>query len=367
MANAFKYMNIVEWTMERIDTGAFQPKDKFLSEAALGERFGCSRQTVRRALEVLEKGGFITRLQGSGTYITGRRSHTGRYSGRNSELFMTVGLISTYMDNFVFPSIIRGIEGVLSAEGFALQLVSTNNLVAGETRALKLMMERRLDGLIVEPTRSALPCVNLDLYHTIIQKGVPLVFIDSFYPELSLPYVALDDEKAGYVATRYLLDMGHRNISGIFPHSHRQGHLRYLGYVKAHAEQGIFVQDDRVCWYSKENMEQILHSEHLLEQLATSTAALCYNDSTALEIIDFLRKNGKRVPEDLSVVGVDNSELAKISALTSVAHPAEHLGEAAAKLLLSIINGSEGNNILFPPQLVTRGSVRQSGVKSDVV
>ena len=272
---------------------------------------------------------------------------------------MTVGLISNYMDNYIFPSIIRGIEGVLSASGFALQMVSTNNQVAGETRALQFMMERRLDGLIVEPTRSALPCVNLDLYHTLTQRGMPLVFIDSFYPDLSIPYVALDDEKAGYVATQYLLSMGHRKISGVFPHSHRQGHLRYLGYVKAHAEYGIPIQEDLVCWHSKENMLQILHSNQFLEQLSRSTAALCYNDSTALLIIDLLRQNGKSVPEDLSVVGIDNSELAKVSMLTSVAHPAGHLGEAAAKLLLSMINGSEGRSILFPPQLVVRSSVRQ--------
>jgi GntR family transcriptional regulator of arabinose operon len=235
----------------------------------------------------------------------------------------------------------------------------TDNLVAGETRALQLMLERRLDGLIVEPTRSALPCVNLDLYHTIISRGIPLVFIDSFYPELSIPYVALDDVNAGYIATQHLLDMGHKNILGIFPHNNRQGVLRSLGYVNALTEHGITVQDDRICWYSRESMLQILHSSQFLEHLSTSTAALCYNDSVALMIIDILRQNGKNVPEDLSVVGIDNSEMAKFTSLTSVVHPAEHLGEAAAKLLLSMINGSEGKNILFQPQLVVRGSVRQ--------
>ncbi len=358
MANALKYMDIVEWTMEQISAGAFKPKDKFLSEAALGERFACSRQTVRRALEVLEQQGHITRYQGSGTYISPIKPQVSRPLGKG-ELFKTVGLVSTYIDNYIFPSIIRGIEGVFSASNFAVQLVSTNNLVAGETRALQMMLERQLDGLIVEPTRSAFPCINLDLYRTITERGVPLVFIDSFYPELTSPYVALDDERAGYEGTRHLINMGHRNISGIFPHSHRQGHLRYLGYVKAHAEQGIPLQDDLVCWYSRENMKQIFQSQQFLEQLSRSTAALCYNDWVALMIIDFLKQNGKSVPKDLSLIGIDNSELARISNLTSIAHPAEQLGEAAAKLLLSMIDGSEGKNILFPPQLILRDSVRQ--------
>lgn len=359
MANALKYMDIVEWTIDQIAANAFRPKDKFLSESALGERFACSRQTVRRALEVLEQQGHITRFQGSGTYISPDKSEVKHNSSSNEDLSMTVGLVSTYMDNYIFPSIIRGIEGIFSANGFAIHLVSTNNQVAGETRALQLMLDRKLDGLIVEPTRSAFPCVNLDLYHTITRKGIPLVFIDSYYPELSSPYVALDDEKAGYEATRYLIEMGHRDISGVFPHSHRQGHLRYLGYLKAHAEHGLSIRDDLVCWHSRENAQQILHSDQFLDQLSRSTAALCYNDATAQTVIDFLRQNGRSVPKDLSVIGIDNSELAKVTALTSVAHPAELLGEAAAKLLLSMINGAEGKTILFPPKLVIRDSVRR--------
>lgn len=357
MANALKYMDVVDWTLEQISAGVYKPTDKFLTESELCEKFACSRQTVRRALEILEQQGYINRFKGSGTYISAGKIQIKRNCA--GEQYMTIGLINTYMDNFIFPGIIRGIEDVLCNAGFALELIYTNNLVAGETRALQFMLKRQLDGLIVEPTRSALPCANLDLYHAITQRGLPLVFIDSFYPELSNPYVALDDEKAGYEATSYLISMGHRNISGVFPHSHRQGHLRYLGYVKAHAEHGIPIQDDLVCWHSRENMHQILHSSHFLDQLSRSTAALCYNDSTAIMVIDFLRQNGKSVPEDLSVVGIDNSELARVTGLTSIAHPAEHLGEAAAKLLLSMINGSEGRNILFPPQLVIRNSVRQ--------
>jgi len=357
MANALKYMDIVDWTLEQISNGNYKPNDKFLSEAELGIKFSCSRQTVRRALEILEQHGYISRYKGSGTYISSDKTRPKINSVGIRH--MTIGLVNTYMDNFVFPSIIRGIEDVISSAGYGLMLVSTNNLVSGETKALQFMLERQLDGLIVEPTRSALPCANLDLYQAFSQKGIPIVFIDSFYPELQHPYIALDDEKAGYEATKYLIKMGHRNISGVFPHSHRQGHLRYLGYVKAHTEFGIPIKEELVCWHSRENMNQILHSYQFLNQLSMSTAALCYNDSTAIMVMDFLRQNGKKVPDDISVVGIDNSELARIAGLTSVAHPAEHLGEAAAKLLLSMINGGEGKNILFPPQLVIRNSVRQ--------
>lgn len=358
MTNTPKYMHIVDWTIKQIINGAYKANEKFLSESEIGEKFNCSRQTVRRALEILEQRGLITRIQGSGTYISSANNLNGQQKEHNKRKPMTVGLISTFIDNYIFPSIIRGIESVFSSQGIALQLASTNNLVSGEKKALHLMMDRNLDGLIVEPTRSALPCVNIDLYQKITQMRIPLIFIDSFYPELSIPYVALDDVKAGYIATEHLIKMGHRNISSIFPHSNRQAHLRYLGYVKALTDYGIQMRDERVCWHSKEDMQQVLYGSPLLESLSQSTAVLCYNDVTAMMLMDFLRKNGRKVPDDLSVVGVDNSELAKYSSLTSVVHPAEDLGETAAKLLLSMIDGSEGKNILFSPRLVERSSVK---------
>jgi len=354
MADSPKYMDIVTWAMQQISTNRFQPNDRFLSEAELGDMFSCSRQTVRRALEVLEHQGSITRVQGSGTYVA--PSPSGDPEGDSDAPSMTVGVVSTYLDDYIFPSIIRGIEEVFSSEGFAIQLTSTKNAVAGERKALQLMLARRLDGLIVEPTRSALPCANLDLYQAFSRKGIPLVFIDSFYPELPNPYVALDDVKAGYVATQHLLNMGHRRISGLFPHSHRQGHMRYLGYVQALSEQQIPIHDDRILWYSKEHP---LQSDHLLDGISDSTAVLCFNDRMALTIIDLLRDKGKRVPEDISVVAIDDSILAKVVSLTSVAHPSEELGGTAARLLLSMIKGAEGNTFLFPPRLVVRDSVRR--------
>lgn len=359
MAKTPKYMDIVDWTTEQVNAGFFQPGSKFLSEAALGKKFRCSRQTVRRALEVLERQGCITRIQGSGTYISQKKAPYIRKSTMDKDPSMTVGIISTYLDNYIFPSLIRGIEGVFTAEGYAVQLASTNNMIAVEAKMLQQALERRLSGLIVIPTRSGLPCANLNLYQAIIQEGIPLVFIDSYYPELPVPYVSLDDVQAGYIAARYLLSVGHRNIAGIFSHINRQGHLRYLGYVNALNEYGIPVQDDLVFWYSKESSSQMLHGPRLWECLSACTAALCFNDYMALKLIELLRQRGGNVPADLSIVGIDDSELAKVSSLTSVIHPSQQLGEAAAKLLLSMIGGSEGKSILFPPQLQVRNSVRK--------
>lgn len=357
MNHSLKYMDIVEWAKEQIATGTFQPKKKFFSETKLGEVFGFSRQTVRRALEELEQMGYITRVKGSGTFIADHPSAQAFRPVAKESVSKVIGIISTHLDAYIFPSIIQGIEEILNASGYTTLLTSTKNQLDGELRALQIMLERPLDGLIVEPTRSGLPNINLELYHTIALRGIPIVFIDSCYPELSAPYVALDDEAAGYTVTRHLINMGHRDIAGIFTLSDRQGHLRYKGYIKALVEKGLPIREEHVHWYTKETMLRVLNSNELWEDLSACSAAVCYNDSLALQLMDLIRQKGKRVPEDYSVIGIDNSELAQTHSITSVAHPGKELGEAAAKLLLSMIEGDEGRSVLFPPSLVIRDSV----------
>ncbi len=350
-------MDIVNWTIEQIKIGVAQPGKKFHSENALCEIFDVSRQTVRRALEEIERMGYVTRVKGSGTYISENHPSSRSRPFAKHTLSKTVGIITTYLDAYIFPSIIQGIETVLTENGFTVQLASTKNLVEGELRALQAMSDHNLDGLIIWPTKSGLPCLNQSIYHSLFEKGLPIVFVDSSYAEIPGTCVALDDLGAGKIAVQHLIEMGHRDIVGFFPHSDRQGHLRYKGYAEAFMEAGLPMRDENVHWYSKENVDESFLSLKLLESLTTCSAAFCYNDSLALMLIDFLRQKGTRVPDDFFFVGIDNTLMSRISALTSVIHPAEKLGESVANLLISMINGEEGQNILFQPQLVIRDSV----------
>ncbi|MFA5447575.1 MAG: GntR family transcriptional regulator [Sphaerochaeta sp.] len=354
MGERHKYMSIVNWTIAQVSEGNFLPGARFLSEHQLTQRFSCSRQTVRRALEVLEQRGVVKRIQGSGTFI----SDSAQYPTSDQPRSMTVGLIVTYMDTYIFPSVVRGVGDVLSKQGYGMQLSWTDNSVAGESAALRMMMDKQLDGLIIEPTRSALPCANSDLYHLLSEQGIPVVFIDSYYPELPFPHVALDDIQAGWMATDHLIGRGHRHIACILPHTNRQGHLRYLGHVKALREHAYPIKEEDILWYSKENMNQLLGGQSLIDALAPYTAVLCYNDTVALQVIETLSKHGKSVPTDMSVIGIDNSEAGRYAGLTSIAHPASKLGEAAAQQLLAMIGGNGAKNVLFPPNLVQRTTVR---------
>ncbi|MFV0401086.1 MAG: GntR family transcriptional regulator [Oscillospiraceae bacterium] len=353
MAKSPKYVEIIRWCREQIDGGAYRPGDRFLSEKELGDRFDISRQTVRHALDLLENDGVIRRVRGSGTFIADGNTAPGRKT-------MTVGVVSTYLDDYIFPSILQGIESVLTQEGYAIHLASTYNKAVNEARALQAMMDNGVDGLIVEPTKSGLPSINMELYRQIQLRRIPLVFFNAYYPALTLPYVALDDEQAGLLAARHLIRSGHKKVAGIFLLDDIQGHLRYSGYTKAIAEAGMDLMEDRNIWYTTEDKPYLFtRPEYLLSRLGDSTGVFCYNDQLAFQLIAFLRSQGLRVPQDISVIGIDNSDMASLSEppLTTIAHPMRELGVATAELLTKMLGGGLGKTRLFPPELIVRGSV----------
>lgn len=115
-----KYIEIVEWIKNQIYEKRLVAGEKMYSENQLKDMFKVSRQTVRHAIDVLEKEGIIRRIQGSGTYINDSRLVS--LAKR-----MRVSVVTTYVDGYIFPRTIQGIENVLTEEGYSVQVSLTNN------------------------------------------------------------------------------------------------------------------------------------------------------------------------------------------------------------------------------------------------
>ena len=352
-----KYERIVSWVQTEIENGALSRGDKLPSENELMERFRVSRQTVRRAMEELTEKGVVEGRRGSGTYVT---VNTRRYAAGKE---IRIAVMLTYVDTYIFPSIIKGIESVLSSEGCALQIAMTDNAVEKERMLLKEFIHTQsVDGIIAETVKSALPNPNMELYTEIENMGIPVLFVNSYYKELDIPHISMDDRKAGYLAAKHLAECGHTRIGGIFKADDGQGHLRYAGYTDALMEQEIKIRGDQVIWIDSEELRTMgEESAKFLKRLKGCTACVCYNDETAYKIVEIFRKAGHRVPEDLSVVGIDNSGLAKLCPvpLTSVENPVEKLGRTAAeRMTWKIFRNEEMETVEFEPQLIMRNSVQ---------
>lgn len=352
-----KYERIVSWVQTEIENGALSRGDKLPSENELMERFRVSRQTVRRAMEELTEKGVVEGRRGSGTYVT---VNTRRYAAGKE---IRIAVMLTYVDTYIFPSIIKGIESVLSSEGCTLQIAMTDNAVEKERMLLKEFIHTQsVDGIIAETVKSALPNPNMELYREIENMGIPVLFVNSYYKELDIPHISMDDRKAGYLAAKHLAECGHTRIGGIFKADDGQGHLRYAGYTDALMEQEIKIRGDQVIWIDSEELRTMgEESTKFLKRLKGCTACVCYNDETAYKIVEIFRKAGHRVPEDLSVVGIDNSGLAKFCPvpLTSVENPVEKLGRTAAeRMTWKIFRNEEMETVEFEPQLIMRNSVQ---------
>lgn len=354
-----KYIALVNWIKEKISTRELHPGDKLYSENELSDMFGLSRQTVRHAIGILEAEGLVERIRGSGTYI-------GRRRGTVRKKTMNIAVISTYVDGYIFPPTLQGIVQTLSAKGYMTQIAFTNNRVDNERRILEGILEKdNVDGVIVEATKSALPNPNLEYYRELQKRQIAILFFNCVYPELKAPIVALDDVNVAKDAVEYLFSQGHRKIGGIFKADDGQGKLRYAGYTEALLEAGLGVDDRKILWIDTEDQKALKNiCDSVLRRLIDCTAVFCYNDEVAYGLVELLRKEGFRVPGQLSIVSIDGSELSLLAEpqITSIPYPMEELGKKAAENIVRLIEEPDfDGDYLFRPDILVRDSVRKIG------
>lgn len=354
--NKPKYQMLRDYIIETIQSGKIGVGEKIYSENDLAESFEISRSTVRQAIGELVNEGWLYRIQGKGTFVNGEPRD-------KSDNPRTIAVLTTYLNDYIFPSIIRGIDNVLSINNYNMILSCTYNQYQRERLCLENLLNQNISGLIVEPTKSALPNPNIDLYKKFAEVGIPVLFIHGSYKELNYPYVVEDDAEAGYMATKHLIDLGHKRLGGIFKIDDIQGHYRFSGFQRAHNESGLQLEDASIMWFETNDLETKFenHNTQLEKLLSQCTALVCYNDQIALKLMDIIREKGLKIPEDISLVSFDDSQLAVASEtkLTTVAHPKDLLGEEAAKAMINMLVSKQSYfNLKIKPELVVRNSTQ---------
>lgn len=364
-----KHNMVKQAIKSRILDGTFLPHQKISSESELMKEFGVSRHTVRLALGDLVSKGWLYREQGAGTFCADRQIN-GRTATEEGQ--KNIALITTSISDYIFPSIIRGAESVLSEQGYQVTLFSTNNDHDTEREVLEKILSHPFDGVIVEPTKSAFSNPNLNYYLNLERQNIPYVMINAYYDELEPLYVAVDDEKGGFLQTEYLIKQGYRNIAGFFKTDDLQGVRRMKGFLKAHRTYRIPMEPRNIItYYTEEKAEKPLRELKSLLSLPEKDrpdSLVCYNDQLALSLLNVLRDECIRVPDQIAMVGYDDSFLADVSEvkLTTVEHPKSDLGEKAAHLIVKLVQdkynsagkkGEQQESILYEPKLHIRSSV----------
>lgn len=314
-----KYQKLYHWAHTLITSGVIKNMDKFPSETILQKKFGYSRQTVRTALQQLEDEGLITRVRGSGTYVS--------YEGSTeNESRQRVGLLLSYYSDYLFSQVYDGIESALTEKGYGIEVAVTKNRLNDEALYLEGLIKSNVSGLIIEGSRSAFPNPNIRLFREIRKRNIPTLFIHNHYENQLFDSVEMEDARAAYELTKILIEHGHRRIGGIFKYDDMQGIERYKGFIQCLSDYGVKFDDDCVRWYSTKDMDEKLSKKGMLRMYRRTkdcTAMIVYNDEVAGYYMEFLEDRGLSVPEDVSVVSFDDAELQqeqKVKLLSAV-HP----------------------------------------------
>ena len=362
----YKYIKVVDWIREELDHRRLRPGQKLPTEAALTKQFGVSRHTIRQAIAQLESEGIVVSIQGSGTYIVEDLQVSEMPGGESADgrpRTNVVGLLISGGADYIFPDIVQGASDYLMKKGYLLNVAFSNNDYYQGAESLKTMLEANPAGLIIEPLSYGMNRAYDDIYAEAAAK-VPTLMIHTDHSEVC-PALSLCDQEGTGMLTEHLLEMGHTKIGCIYVFDETPSSSRYAAFRSTLYDRNVSHNDDHDIWVRRNNLDDIFQPGGdlaLRRMLQEVTAVICQDDRIACQLIAYLRLHGLKVPEDISVVGYDDSSYATLDVqITSVTHPKKKYGRYAARALMAMISHPETFDIskyMIPPKLVIRESVR---------
>nr|WP_190081454.1 LacI family DNA-binding transcriptional regulator [Streptomyces longisporoflavus] len=278
-----------------------------------------------------------------------------------------VGLITPELENPIFPALAQIIGQALTRQGYTPVLATQTPGGSTEDELTEMLVDRGVSGIIFVSGLHADTSADMQRYEQLRAQGVPFVLVDGFSPKVQAPFISPDDRAAMRLAVTHLVSLGHTRIGlALGPKRFVPVQRKIEGFVRT-------VQDLLALTPQEIESDLVQHSLYTLEggQAAASalldrgcTAVVCASDMMALGAIRTARERGFEVPDDISVVGFDDSPLIAFTdpPLTTVRKPVPSMGQAAVRTLLEEIGGTPAphSEFVFMPELVVRGSTASS-------
>ncbi len=273
-----------------------------------------------------------------------------------------VGLVVPELNNPIFPAFAQVIETMLAQRGYTPVLCTQSPGGISEDEYVESLLDHGVAGIIFVSGRHADTSADHTRYQKLLDRHLPVVFINGFTPELTAPFISDDDQEAMELAVSHLVQLGHRRIGLAV------GQERFVPVQRKRA--GFVAVLNRLLGLSEKEargwVEQSLFTleggsaagHRLLDRGAT--AVVCGSDLMALGVIRAARQRGLDVPTDVSVVGYDDSPLIAFvdPPLTTVRQSVQAMGTAAVEALIEGISGTPipPREYVFRPELVMRSS-----------
>lgn len=334
------------------------PDTRLESRPSLCKRLETTRTTLDRAIAELVGEGYLYSRDGSGTYVNDLRR--GHMSEVNVESW---GVIVPNVMESIYSSIIRGIEQYTAQLNINVIMCNSDGDTDKQKRYIKRLTISKVSGLIIVPTICKNAFDGYQLFKQLIDAKIPFVFCNRGVDGVEVPVITSNDFYGGYIATRHLIDKGYKRIAFLSQIRYKTSSERCQGYITALMEAGIPIERKLIVLEEKRRVNQpgFYSMEQFFEAEKDVDAVFCFNDSLARGVWASVEKHGKRIPEDIGVIGYDNSPLCEMlnPKLTSVSYQSTQIGTKAAEILKKMIAGqycSDFGLYLFQPEIVERES-----------
>lgn len=358
-----KHQQIFETLRQEIHLGRYHPGQRIPSEAALVTRFGASRITVGRAVKDLERAGLVDRKAGSGSFVR-------QQAGPVPDHGLAFGLLIPDLGRTeIFEAICQGMAEAPQAVGHTLLWASPMSRDPQHSRAsqaweiCRQYLARRVNGVFFAPleTTEGDDHINHRIVTEFHHANIPVVLLDRDF----LPYpkrsrhdlVGIDNRRAGFAATRHLLDQGCRQLVFMsYPNPAATISERMAGFREALFASGLPVTENAVRHLSpgdEASLKKIMHGQR-------PDGLVCANDRTAGHLMHNLKQLGIEVPRDVRIVGMDDIAYASLlpAPLTTIHQPCREIGMAAVSAMMERLARPDmpARDILLECPLVVRKS-----------
>jgi DNA-binding LacI/PurR family transcriptional regulator len=270
-----------------------------------------------------------------------------------------IGMIIPDVTNPFFPAVVRGAEDMAFANGLRLVLCNTDNDHSKEIIHLKELRTYLPSGLIVIPSNFSDLTVQAEFYR---RSGTAVVVVDRLPRDWNGDTVTADNEEGAYEAGKYLIRLGHRRLAVIAGPQHlSNARSRVKGFKRALREQKVVIGPEYIQEASFDRHGGYAKAMVLLRMIPRPTAIFASNDMMALGALLAFRQSGIRCPEDISLIGFDDLDLAETTnpALSSVSQAGYQMGTTAARILVDRVRGDDGpfKHVILETALRIRESV----------
>ena len=330
------------------------PANKLTSISAVAQHAGVSIATVSRVVNGTKPVSDETRARVDAAIAAlGYRANALARSLMRGETRLLLVLVPDFANPY-FAEIVKGVESVTRKRGYGLVVAEVSETLSRNSPALDSLYNRLADGVISLARFADLKPLLKEI------PDLPWVACSEFVDDSDVPNVSIDHYQAAVDAVQYLLNRGHRRIALL---SAREDFLwakqRHAGYEFALHRAGIPIAPELIrVARGTDYVHGMEAAGTLLAMEAAPTAVFAVSDTLAIGAIKAFRRVGRRVPEDIAVVGFDDIPIAQVfePALTTIAQPVRELGATAAELLLQRLAGGPAQSCTLQHALIVRAS-----------